>query len=191
MPRSLFAIAPQSRAAAATVVAPNARHRSSLRPEERSPRLLCQNAKDFHAVWIRHDSVIQVIANASAVESGDSGEGNIARRCTDTRLHGDQPGRTFEFLADGRCSCTIATPPFFGGADLSLREVPDLDGAEGSPRQRPFRWHCLRRVLEGAGRSERSDARAGQLRPHSRTSRDSAKSRSICSPMSSSMTSLA
>ena len=54
-------------------------------------------------------------------------------RLRQPRLHGDQPGRAFEFFPDGvQCGCTIATPPFLRGAYLSLGEVADLDG------KRPF-----------------------------------------------------
>jgi hypothetical protein len=86
--------------------------------------------KNLHAIGIGHDAVIQVVANAGEVQPANAGEGNVAGERANSRLHGHQPGGTFEFLSNrARCRRTREI--------TMLGLTTGVPGQLRSPRKRP------------------------------------------------------
>ena len=84
--------------------------------------------EDLDPLWIRHDTVEQVVANPREMNASHSREGEVPRESSTHWLEGDQNRGALELFANGVWRLrSILPPPFLGGSNLRHREIAYLD----------------------------------------------------------------
>ena len=111
--------------------------------------------KDFDAIEVLIDAVVEVVADPRQVKATDTCQGCVPGCGAHSRLGSDKRRCSLEFFGDRVwCLRPVESPPLFSGEDLRLGDVGNDDGAlSPHPRRRrsarrsaigvvwPF-WHC-------------------------------------------------
>ena len=89
---------------------------------------LVPKRQDLDALRVAAQPVIQVVTNSRQVEATNARKGDVYRACANLGLDGNNRRSALNFFPNRiRRFRPIETPPFFGSANLRLREIADVD----------------------------------------------------------------